>query len=47
LKPGGSNFTVVTFVADPGISPATIHYLVRGYAALVLGTETTIDVLVT
>jgi hypothetical protein len=47
LKPGGSNYTVVTFTADSSVSPATIQYSVYGYGAAGPGSGTTIDVVVT
>ena len=47
LKPGGSNYTQVTFTADPSISPASIRYDLYGYAAFVPAGITTINVIIT
>ena len=47
LKPGGSNYTVVTFATDPSISPATIRYSVYGYGGRVPDSSANIDLVVT
>src|SRR6266700_1143191 len=47
LKPGGSNYTEVTFTTDSSISPAIIHYSLAGYGAFVPSASTNIDVVVT
>jgi hypothetical protein len=47
LKPGGTNYTEVTFTTDASVSPATIHYSLYGYGAFVPAGITTIDVVVT
>src|SRR5438477_8419163 len=47
LKPGGSNYTVVSFATDPSISPATIQYSVYGYGGLVPDSSANIAVVVT
>jgi len=47
LKPGGFNYTTVTFTTDSTIGPATIHYSLAGYGAFVPSASANIDVVVT